>query len=247
MMIEKIVALYDFHVPYNVDIKPIVDFIHDFKPNKIILGGDVHDFEAVSNWVADQSRHLDGGIIKENFAEMIDEVLDPLAEAKPKGCKMIYLKGNHEARLDYAMSINPNGRGYWDLEKNLDLKGYNMEVIPANVPYKACDNLYLLHGLYTNDHHTKKTAMAFAGTSVLYGHTHDRQEHTVVSPLTARPYKAASLGCLCSRNPLFLRNRPNRWVNGFSYIFVNTDNQHFWDTFVHIIGGEFFANGSRYR
>ncbi len=128
----KIVSLFDLHVPYQINLKPVFKFIYDFKPNVVVLGGDISEFEPVSVWIANQSIRLDGQSIKRCFRDLHDIVLDPLKEAMPKGCQVKYLKGNHSAWIDMAIEISRNGLGYWEIESNIDLKKYHMEIFPVN-------------------------------------------------------------------------------------------------------------------
>ena len=244
-MEQRILFLTDFHVPYNIPLDPIFQFTKDFKPTTLILGGDVHDWTSVSMWIADQSRALDGGTIEQNYEQMKNVVLDPLYRAIGKDCGVVFLTGNHEDWLSQAARLNPNGRGFWELENNL--ADYEMSIRPINVPYRASKNLVYIHGIYTNEYHAKKTVGAYHN-SVLYGHTHDRQEYTEVSPIDAHKlYKGASCGCLCTRNPNYLRNKPNRWVNGFNYAYLDSKTGDFNDFFVYIIKNRFWANGHRYK
>jgi hypothetical protein len=243
---RRILSIFDSHVPYNIPLDTVWEFAEDFKPTEVILGGDMHDFTAVCHWIADQSRNLDGGIIKENYAELHDVILDPLQVAVGK-VKKVYLLGNHEDWLVQAAGINPNGRGYWEIDKNIDLRKYNMILQEVNTPYKASDHLYYMHGIYVNKYHAEKTVGAFH-RSILYGHTHDVQEYTHVSPLDVEHYyKAASCGCLCSRNPQYLRNKPNRWVNGFNYVYMDSKTGYFNDFQVYIVKNKFWANGRFYK
>lgn len=241
----RLVALYDVHAPHNIPLAPVFEFITDFKPNIIVIGGDAHDFGAASEWVSDQSRHLDGGIILSNYEELKRIVLNPLHKIAPKA-KMKYLIGNHEHWLQEAAARNPNGRGYWEMERNLDLSGLNMELIPLNMPYRASQHLYYIHGHYTNKYHAYKTFSVYH-KNIFYGHMHDVQVYTAVSPLDSQPTKAASCGCLCNRNPSYKRNRPNDWVHGFHFCYIDEQTGNFWDSQVIIIDGVFWANGRKYK
>ncbi|MDP2365103.1 MAG: hypothetical protein Q8M94_15210, partial [Ignavibacteria bacterium] len=70
-------------------------FINDFKPDMVILGGDIHDWTPASHWIANQSLLLDGQSIGKCYKELHDVLLNPLKEASPNS-KVIYLQGNHE-------------------------------------------------------------------------------------------------------------------------------------------------------
>ena len=240
---QTIVALFDIHVPFNIPLDPVMQFIQDFKPTEVVIGGDAHDWSAVSAWVADQSRALVGGTIAQNYAELVSVVLRPLRKAAPQA-KFIFLTGNHEDWLRKAKEADPNLSGYVELEKNLPKE---IQIIPLNQAYHVNEHLCYLHGLYTTKYHAFQTVHA-CHKSVLYGHTHDIQRYTDISPVDVSTfYTGASCGCLCTLNPSFMKNKPNRWVNGFSYCYVDNKTKEFSETQVYIVHNKFWALGRRYK
>lgn len=239
---RKIVALFDTHVPFNIPLDPVFEFIADFKPAEIILGGDMADWTAVSTWVVDQSRALDGGTIKQNYTELEKAVLKPVQKAAP-GAKIIFIVGNHEDWLRKATMADPNLRGFVELENNLSK---DIQIIPLNQAHKIGPNLVLIHGIYTNYYHARKTVEAFH-VSTIYGHVHTFQAHTLVSPIdSSKYYMGQSIGCLSTLNPDYMKNKPNAWMNGFCYIHLNADGS-FHHIPVVIVKGKFYANGRRYK
>jgi predicted phosphodiesterase len=240
---ERIVALFDTHVPFNIPLDPVWEFVRDFKPTIVLLGGDVHDWTAVSTWVCDQSRALDGGTINQNYDELRKVVLSNVLTAAPKA-RVVYLVGNHEDWLRKAAQADPNLRGFIELEKNLPKE---VQIVPLNQAYHVNEHLCYLHGLYTTKYHAFQTVHAVHKT-VLYGHTHDVQRYTDISPVDADQfYTGASCGCLCNLNPSYMKNKPNRWVHGFNYCYVDTKTKEFNETQVYIIRGKFRANGRIYK
>jgi predicted phosphodiesterase len=240
---SRILALFDTHIPYHIPLDPIFNFIEDWKPTKIILGGDMHDWSSVSQWLGDQSRALDGGTILDNYRELRTVLLDPLSKIA-RHSEIIYLTGNHEYWLQQAANINPNGRGYWNLDKNIGRT--NVKIIPVNMPYRLNSNLVFIHGLYTCVYHAKKTVDAFH-ISVIYGHLHTFQSHTLVSPIDNEQfYTGQAIGCLCNLNPGYMKNRPNAWVNGFCYGYTG-ENDSFQYVPVVIVHNKFWAEGRRYK
>jgi hypothetical protein len=240
---DRIVFLPDVHIPENICLGPVFEFLEDFKPTKVIIGGDAHDFTAVSEWIADQSRALDGGTVAENYAELRDELLVPVRKAVPRA-EIIYLIGNHEDWVRQALLRNPNGRGYWEIERNMPNW---VKLIPLNQAYHVNQNVCFLHGLYTNKYHSFQTVHA-VHKSVFYGHVHDIQRYTDVSPVdVSKFYTGASCGCLCKLNPHYMKNKPNRWVNGFLFMYVDQRTNEFADTQVYIIRNHFWALGRKYK
>lgn len=239
---KKIVALFDTHIPYQIPLDPIFRFIEDFKPDVIILGGDICEWGSVSHWVADQSRHLDFGTIKSEYEAMGEVVLRPISRVAVHASK-IYLTGNHEDWIRKACDANPNLRGFAELKRNI--KGW--KILPYNVPYKAGPNLVYIHGTYENKYHSNKTAEAYVGKSVIYGHVHSMQLYSNVSPVDSKHfYQAQSVGCLCHLNPSFMKNKPNAWVNGFNYTYLNDDGT-FHPFSVIIVKNKFWAEGKLYK
>lgn len=250
----KIVALYDTHVGFDykgnsnhINLKPIFRFIKDFKPDRVILGGDMHDWTPATHWIANQSIELDGQSIKRCFKELHEYLLNPILDAVPKSTEIIYLVGNHENWLEQTMLLNRNGLGYWSLQDNIDLKKFKMQIVPLNHAYNVNNHLCYIHGIFTTLYHAKKTVEAYR-KSVLYGHTHDIQVYTAVSPVDVSEfYKAGSVGCLCKLNPAYGKNQPNRWVNGFNYCYIDDDTGYFQDNQVVIVKEKFWANGRLYK
>lgn len=239
---KKLVALFDMHCPYHIELAPILEFLCDFSPEILYLGGDIHDFPSLSSWVSDQSRTLDGGTIKENFNELCEGILLPLRIAVGKKCKIIYAEGNHEHRIHIATTQRPDLRGYIELARNIPK---DIKIIPYNLPYRANENIVFIHGLYLNAYHAKRTVDAYH-KSVYYGHIHTFQSHMAVSPVDVENfYLGQSIGCLCDKNPDFMKNRPSAWAHGFAYGYLEKDGT-FQINPVPIVNGKFWAAGRRY-
>ena len=239
---KKILSLFDLHIPFNIPLGPVLEFVKDFKPNVIILGGDVGEWGCVSHWVCNQSRALDHGTISQAYEDIEREIIFPLADAAPYA-KKIFLTGNHEDWLRKAAEADPNLRGFIELERNL--KGW--KIYPFNVPYRAGKNLCYIHGTYHNKYHARTTADAFVGSSVIYGHVHSMQSFSNISPVDSKHfYRAQSLGCLCNLNPEFMKNKPNAWIHGFGYCYLNDDGT-FHDVPVVIVRNKFWAEGRLYK
>lgn len=243
---KRIVVLFDPHIPYQIRLDPVFEFIKDFKPHQVICAGDVHDWTAVSSWLADQSRVLEGGTIESNYEELKGFLFAPLYKAIPKTCDVVLQRGNHEARLEKAIEIHPNGRGFWELERNL-ITYRGLKILKQNDVFSIGPDLVVVHGDYaTGQHHAKKMVEAYH-TSVLYGHRHTFQSHTLVSPVTSSKfYTGQAIGCLCTLNPEFLKGKPNAWVNGFAYVYLQADGSFHYVPVV-IVNNRFYANGRQYR
>ena len=122
-----------------------------------------------------------------------------------------------------------------------------MTTLRMNVPHRIGHNLIIIHGTYTNLYHARKTVEAYH-VSTIYGHVHTFQSHMLVSPVDNNKfYTGQSIGCLCTLNPQFMKNRPNAWVNGFCYVYWNESDDSFQLVPVVIVHGQFRANGKLYK
>lgn len=91
--IKKTVVLSDIHIPYH-DQKALavaISYMEDYKPDEIILNGDILDNYSCSSYRKDEARFIE-------LQDELDEVksfLSHLRELFPKA-KMHYVSGNHE-------------------------------------------------------------------------------------------------------------------------------------------------------
>lgn len=239
---EIVAFLPDEHRGYSIDTRPVYNCLADIKPTIIIKGGDSLDLAYLSHWNEMKPRHWTGKFLSKDYeaeAAQIDQI-----KAKLKPRRLIYLEGNHEHWVEQFLDKFPYLEGTLDVKQGLKLAQRGVEWVPVNHTVKI-GHLYYMHGMYTNPDHAKKTALNYQ-RCVRYGHTHDHQVHSVVSPVDAsNVFNAMSCGCLCHRNPEYNHGRPNKWQNGFSIAYV-LPNGTFTDYFIQIIKGRFVWNGKLY-
>jgi predicted phosphodiesterase len=245
--VKMAVVLPDIHHPYHDKgcIKAVFKFIKDNAKQitHIILLGDQMDMEAASHWNENNKRVVEGKRIKKEYTMFDGDILSPIEKMLPKAEK-VFLIGNHEDWVEQAIDSNPQGEGYWEIENNLHLTKRGWKVIPLNGHYNF-GKLTMCHGLYTNEFHAKKTVLAYGG-SVLYGHTHDLQEYTMVRPVSnSEIHKGKSIGCLCNRSQKYGKNRPNKWVHAFSVVY-GYECGWFNEYTINIVKGKFVWNGKLY-
>ena len=242
------VLLPDFHHPYH-DLNcwyAVCQFLRDYgrKLSFLLLTGDQMDCDAVSHWLEGKTRVLEGKRIKEAYQTFDAEILTPLEDFVSSKCQKVFFIGNHEDWIEQAIDKNPQGEGYWELDENLQLKERGWKLVELNGTYPL-GKLTVCHGLYTNIYHARKMVDTFS-SSVIYGHTHDLQEHTKVTPIdVADVHKGKSIGCLCNVNQAYGKNRPNKWVHAFSVVYL-LPNGNFNEYTINIVGGQFIWNGKIY-
>jgi len=248
-MAIKGIFLSDIHLPFEIDLKPILEYIRDFKPNQIILGGDIVDADGtfgIDSWTADQVEKQ-GFSLFERDVNLLNELLVNLHKAAPRA-KLVFLEGNHEQRYIRPKSRYPKlFEGKFDFTTRFPKEVSHIKWIPYgdyDSFYKVGDCLFT-HGTIFPDAHSKKMAMAYLPNKVVYGHIHDFQSYTTHNGDPRRPGRyAVTAGCLCGRLPDYKKGHPNKWVNGFiSWVSVNgctTPTAHL------VENGKFEANGKIY-
>lgn len=243
----KFIALFDIHHPENIPLDPIWKFAKDFKPDVLIFGGDVLDMAQLSHW-NERKAYLLSQLPPphEMFEEAERDIFVPARRAVGDSCYIVYLLGNHEDWARQAIEVDPRARD-WTVERNLGR--IPDEIIPFTDLSKPnifqLGKLHFIHGYRTNMYHARYTADEFM-RPVRYGHTHDVQQHAKVTSVDVREFFIArSCGCLCTRNPTYARNRPNRWVHAFCYGEVE-ESGHFFDEVPVIVHGRFYASGAVY-
>lgn len=241
MKLTKIVALFDIHYPHNIDLSPVLSFIQDFKPNRIILGGDILDLAYLSHWEASNPGKWEGHQL-ENDINWLSTFIDNLnKDIKPE--RIDYILGNHEKWLvDYTDRI-PYLKGEFDLAKRIHAKDKNVVITGFN-RVLSIGKLNFIHGVYCNELHAKKHLQVYQ-KNIRTGHTHDHQVFSSASPINNHVKNAMSCGCLCNRNAEYAHGKPNKWVNGF-YVAYMLETGIFYDYFVPIVNGKFVFNGKIY-
>lgn len=236
----------DIHFPYNINLSGIFAYIKDFKPDQIILGGDItdgppHGFEG---WTFEQVEKY-GYLAYDRDVANVKQLISDIKKVSPKS-KIIYLEGNHEERYQRMVRRYPQtltSRFVFGKEFGSDVKF---------IPYGDYDSFYRVgdclftHGTIFPDSHAKKMALAYLPSKVVYGHIHDFQSYTTHNgdPRHAGRY-AVTCGCLCSRLPDYKKGHPNKWVNGFvDWVSINgctTPTPHLIENGKFVIGGKVYG------
>jgi predicted phosphodiesterase len=213
----KGVFLTDTHMPDNINLQPIFNFIKDFKPNVIVLGGDLIDAKGLHGVEGMRADQIDQSWYERDIL-LLSDFLDTLYSLVPKA-EVIYLEGNHETRYKKIMLKYPKVfKGAYDFIRDAAPKKMDIKWIPYATEssfYKLADTIFI-HGDAYPDLHAKKYALDYTPFKVIYGHLHHFQAYTTRASMAARePRYATTPGCLCKVTPEWKRGAPNQWVNGF--------------------------------
>jgi hypothetical protein len=227
--VKKFAALFDIHygferkgghkVPLH-DLKAFgvaYSFLEHFKPEVIILGGDIIDCGVISHHNHGKPGKTEGLKLVADAEGCRAEILAPLRKLKAK--RYEYIIGNHEFWLEDLGNAEPGLQGLLDVRNLLELKGFN--VIPQ--------------GGHTNER------------NIRFGHFHSYSSYSKNTPMDDEyPKTGISVPCLSKKNPSYGKGKPNRWSQGFLYGYLLPDG-NFHDYVVTIIRGKAVIEGKIYR
>ena len=250
---EKFLGLWDLHWGYerrNRHKVPLHDrkalnvalqFAKDFKPDHIILGGDILDCGSVSHHNAHKPGAIEGFRILEDAKECVNNVINELAALKPKS--KVFIKGNHEKWVDDLIETMPALEGIVDIETLLNLGDW--KVVPNGESHRL-GKLIFVHGdqIKGGEHCAKWATVAYEA-NVRFGHFHTAQMYSKVSPIDQHGHSGICVPCLCRKGPKYGGGSPNKWQQGFVYGYLNKDKT-FNDYLAIIVDGKATINGVQY-
>ena len=239
----RVVAFGCAHLEYGfVDPSYLVAerFVREVKPDILILLGDYMDFGCISHWNKTKPRLTE----QKRYLSDCDWGRGRLEKLRPHARRTVYLKGNHEDWLYQFIDENPVLEGKMSLGKDLGLDEMGIEAVRLNAVLSV-GSLNFAHGWYVNEYHAAKH-LRVMGDHIFYVHTHNHQVHTAPVRPERTPHTAMSLGCLCSRNPGYLKNKPSNWINGLGVFEVRGDGS-FNPYFVPIINNACTYGGETWR
>lgn len=238
---SRIIAGWDLHYPYHSKqcFNILKQAFKQYKPDVFIIGGDWLDMDMISSYDRHKPKLVEGKRLKLHYKNFQKDILTPIDNILSKDCERHFIIGNHEYRIERYIEEYPQHEGFIELENNLNLDKWN--VIPFNDNLKLGE-LIFIHGLYTNKYHAAKTLSVF-DENVFYGHVHESQRFSKTTPVNNNPKAAQAVGCLCNKNPAYLRNRPNNWEHQFLVVDMFNSGE-FIPHVVGIIDGRCTFNGN---
>jgi len=242
-VMKRGVALFDIHYPeHNKACMNIVyQFLKDFKPDYLVLGGDQMDFGCISHHNKGKVRLTENARLKKDYNGFQERILNRVESVLPKKCKKYFMIGNHEYWIERLVDDNPQLENLVEVASNLDLK--NWEIVSFNKSL-TLGEVNFIHGFYTNKYFAEKNIRVY-GKNVFCGHLHTSQTFTVISPLGCLPKSGVGVGCLCNKNPDYMHNKPNSWVHQFLFWYEFADGSFTYYTPI-IINGKCVINNKVY-
>lgn len=235
---EKIVQINDLHIPFHdkKSLELFYRFLDDFKPDQIVIAGDMVDFYLLSKFDKDPLR-------QHTIQSEIDESYEVLKELTKRCSNIHFIAGNHENRLRKFLWQNPSLASIKVLELpsllSLDTLGI-----------KYHDYQYIFNGFrFTHGElvraesgTTAKAELMKYGNSMASGHTHRLGMFLRTDARgTVGAYEG---GCMCNLNPEYVKGVPN-WQQGFLVYTFRKDR--FYCQIVPIIDHKFLYGNKEYK
>lgn len=240
----KFVMLNDVHVPDNIPLDNVFKFIEEYKPDYMLLVGDIVNNTCFSHWDRNSPlRFKEMPQPKPYFEKCNKMFYRPLRAAVGPNCKLVHWIGNHEYWSNKAIAERPDGEGYWECENNI-------EEIDMWVPSKGVANLGKLHFLHgdilKSSNGCARRMVQLFHRSIRFGHFHHIEEASQTNPLDVKDiHTARTCGTLEKLNPHYMNGQPTNWVNAFTYGIVLPSGK-FHDHTTVITDNSFMANGKIY-
>lgn len=248
--LQKIVISNDDHIPFQNEslLKPFLNFLHDFKPDVYVNGGDFLDFPQLSKF---RKNPLVERTIKED-TDMGFKRLESIREIIEKA-RMFLIEGNHDFR--FRTYILDNASYFYDLfslalPKLLRLENLDITYFPCPKEANRFSDNYIKIKDFALGHFDKYSKNAGytgrllrdeKGINVVQTHTHKLG-------ISYRRYLdgvkfGAETGCMCVLNPTWISD-PD-WENGFGVLYLKGGNSTFY--LVKIENNQFIFNGKLYK
>lgn len=223
-----------------------LSFAEDFKPDVFIFGGDILDCGPISRHNKGKPGNTDGLRLISDAEECRRNVISPVDSLLRRSARRVYLWGNHESWILDKLEDDPALEGVLDLRQLLALPG-SWE-IPEFCGGVGLGKLYFIHGHEVKGgENVAKSAVISYERSIRFGHHHTHQTFTKTSAIDQKLGRTGvAVPCLCTKGPKYGEGKPNRWVQGFNFGYVE-DSGNFTDYTPVIINGRFHWNGKLYK
>ena len=230
----KEIVINDIHIPFedSLAVTSILDFIDYYKPNVIVLNGDIIDFYQVSSFIKNPLNKSVSAEIK-----LVNKFLERLRNLCPDS-RIIYKEGNHENRLQKYLLQNANA--IFDLVTDLfqvkvGINELDIEYIVE--PFKI-GNLWHLHGHEKpggayNPEYITNVLWQYINNHFICGHYHRNQEKVFKRSLDKETFWAGAVGYLAGDLEYAVLNK---WSQGFATI-EHINDKHFKPTLYNMENG----------
>lgn len=242
---KSYLVVSDIHVPdHSIKaLRPIFKMMDDVKFDGLVNLGDFCDNACISHWNKSKQLTSEGKKLKSDYI-IGNALLDEFDKRLPKNCDKHFMIGNHEEFYYQFLEYNPMLEGFLNPINELHLKERGYKVYEKYNDIFRIGKLNFTHGIYCGLHYVKKH-IDECKTNIIFGHVHSQRERYECSPAKQLSIAGYAVGCLCDKSPDYMRNKPNKWTNGFACVNFYP-NGEFNVQLVRIVNGKFIFNGKIY-
>ena len=213
-----------------------------WKPDKVIILGDLVDFYAISDFSRDPERTL-------KLQNEIDEAISVLTDIRKhaKKVKISFLNGNHELRLRkylWRHAKELNGLQALKLEELLKFGNFNINYSNKGIiRYKG---ILVKHGTTVRKWagYSARGEFEKHGMSGISCHTHRLAKYHQTNE--AGNFIWIESGCLCDFEHDYLNDEMPNWQTGFSIGYFKNNSKKFILETVPIIKGKALYGGKEF-
>lgn len=241
---SKIAFVSDVHIPYEnkVAVRLMLDFLGDYQPDLVILGGDIFDMYMVSDYERSPDRQK---TMQDEFDEgrYFLNAIDELARGN-----VVFMEGNHEARVTRTISKNPGlfKLRSLDLPRAMELPS-SWQYFPSQTHYRLGPMLALhgdVRGISERTAHPARTMFQRLKRSCIAGHHHRFGAH-YDTDYDGTMRGGFANGHLSDLNQVRYVKNPD-WQEGFSTIQLSADARVFAVQQRLIVNGRLIVEGKEY-
>jgi hypothetical protein len=243
--VSKTAIIGCVHVPFEdpKTLEATLDFLKYWKPEEVILNGDIYDLYALSSHKKDAKQSLD-------FQVEVDAAREfnrKLRSAVGKDCSILFNQGNHEARWEaYHAKYSPETQ-YLDDNK---FESW-FRLAETNIRYNrgvggSYANTYVgavcvghFPILRADSGASAKAIVLKRFESVVTHHSHRMGTYVKTTP--SGRFIGQEGGCLCTLTPDWTE-APD-WEQGFVILQTLKGKDRFWLDAIRVVNGAILFNG----
>ena len=191
----------------------------DIEPDMIVHLGDFLDLPYFASFNKEKIAILADGNWEEDVLLMQRE----LKELQSYTTSLHIIEGNHDNRTEQVGLKVPAFQRSCDYETRFQFREHGIGYHRMLDRIFKVGKLSFIHGWYYNKFHARKTLDEYAG-NIIYGHVHANQTFSRV--LVAKNYEeiqAWAIGCLCAKDPDYVKGRPTGHQNAVAVAYMRED------------------------